>query len=374
MVTRIALLGSTGSIGRQTLEVVDAHPEEFRIVGLAAGENTDLLNFQIEKYRPVYTAAGSPDAAAQINGSGTTHGDEGLVAMATAPETDMVVVATAGKAGLAPTIAALQAGKQLALANKEVLVMAGEIVTGLAKEKGIYIRPIDSEHSAIWQCLRGEEAVKRIWLTASGGPFRTIEKEGLALVRAAAALKHPTWQMGRKITIDSATLVNKGLEVIEAHWLFGMDYDRITVVLHPESIIHSLVEFIDGSFKAQLGSADMRLPIQYALAYPDRLESAWETLDLHALRELHFDQPDVERFPALRLAYEAGRIGGTAPAVLAAVDEEAVDLFVNGKIGFMDIPRLIEKVLGMHRVIQHPALEQLLEADAWARQQVAGSR
>jgi 1-deoxy-D-xylulose-5-phosphate reductoisomerase len=367
MTTKIALLGSTGSIGRQTLEVVAAHPERFEIVALAAGANAELLNEQVRKFRPHYVAAATPEAASLVHHSDTGYGDNGLVEIAKVAEVDMVVVATAGKAGLAPTIAALEAGKEVALANKEVLVMAGAIVTGLARQKGIRIRPIDSEHSAVWQCLRGEDNIARLWLTASGGPFHRLGKDELEAVQAREALQHPTWQMGQKITIDSATLMNKGLEVIEAHWLFGVDYDRISVVLHFESIVHSLVEFADGSFKAQLGSADMRLPIQYALAYPDRLSSPWETLDLHSLRQLHFDLPDVDRFPALKLAYEAGRLGGTAPTVLAAVDEVAVELFVSGQIGFLQIPRLVEKVLNLHDVIAAPTLHELLETDAWAR-------
>lgn len=368
MVTRIAVLGSTGSIGRQTLDVIRAHPEHFRAVALAGGRNMKLLAEQVREHRPSLVAIQDAELGRQVGLEGSLSGSEGLEALATAPEVDLVVVATAGKAGLGPTLRALEAGKQVALANKEVLVMAGEQVTALARSKGITIRPIDSEHSAIWQCLQGEnQQAMTLWLTASGGPFHQLSLESLAHVEAGQALNHPTWQMGQKITIDSATLMNKGLEVIEAHWLFGVDYDRIRVVLHYESVIHSLVEFPDGSLKAQLGPADMRIPIQYALSYPERLPIPWPRFDLQALRELHFNVPDVTRFPALRLAYEAGKMGGTATAVLAAADEIAVNLFLLGRIGFLQIPALIEQVLELHQPTEATSLEAVLQADAWAR-------
>jgi 1-deoxy-D-xylulose-5-phosphate reductoisomerase len=291
-----------------------------------------------------------------------------------------VVVSTSGQHGFAPTLAALNAKKQVALANKEVLVMAGEMVTAAAAANGIPLRPIDSEHSAIWQCLRGESAdgqdnwanenekVRRLILTASGGPFRTFTKEQMANVTVEQAMKHPNWNMGPKITIDSATLFNKGLEVIEAHWLFGLPYDKVDVVVHAQSMIHSMVEFVDGSIKAQLGTPDMRVPIQYALGYPERLDVDLPRLDFTKLRELNFELPDTDRFPALRLAYEAGRNGGTYPTVLAAADEEAVRLFHERKISYLGIAELVERTLHAHNPVAHPSLEDIAEADTWARQ------
>ena len=369
---RLAVLGSTGSIGQQTLDVVRALPERFRVVGLAAGNNINLLTKQVAEFKPEFVSF----SADGLNKAGLRHlADSGcelltLEAMACHPQVDITVIATAGSAGLSPTLAAVKAGKRIALANKESLVMAGEIVTTEAKRSGAEILPVDSEHSAIWQCLNGEkQEAARIILTASGGPFRNYTKAQLREVTVGQALKHPSWQMGRKVTIDSATLMNKGLEVIEARWLFNMPVDRIKVLVHPQSIIHSMVEFVDGSIKAQLSYPDMRLPIQYALSYPDRLDNPQlPRLDWSRISSLDFEEPDFDVFPCLILAIEAGRKGGTYPAVLCAVDEVAVDLFLSRRIGFADIGRLVEEVLERHQAITRPALEEILAADAWARQ------
>jgi 1-deoxy-D-xylulose-5-phosphate reductoisomerase len=370
MVTRIALLGSTGSIGRQTLEVVRANADEFLIVGLAAGGNLDLLRHQIAEFGPALINSPSVGHLSQlVPGPGTSIRFVSLEEMAAAPQVDLAVIATAGKAGLLPTLAAIRAGKQVALANKEALVIAGELVMDAARAAGLEIRPVDSEHSAIWQCLRGEphSAVKRLLLTASGGAFRDYQPDQLARVTPELALRHPTWQMGPKVTIDSATLMNKGLEIIEAHWLFGVDFDRIDVVLHRESIVHSMVEFVDGSIKAQLGTPDMRLPIHCALAYPRRLANPFPSLDLAAQGQLTFGPVDLRRYPCLRLARQAGAAGGTFPAVLSAADEEAVALFLGGDLPFTAIPDVVDAVLSAHVGIQHPDLATILSADAWAR-------
>jgi 1-deoxy-D-xylulose-5-phosphate reductoisomerase len=370
--TGLAILGSTGSIGRQTLEVVRSLPDRFRVVALAAGDNVTLLEEQAREFRPAFVYASREGeylrqrAAAGHLPSRWAEMEE----MAAHPSVDIVVVATAGSAGIGPTLAAVRAGKVVAIANKEVLVMAGHIITAEARRAKAELRPIDSEHSAIWQCLWGEDpaSVERIVLTASGGPFRDLRPEELARVTAEEALRHPNWQMGRKITVDSATLLNKGLECIEAHWLFGVPLERIDVLLHRESIVHSLVEFRDGSVKAQLGVPDMRLPIQCALTYPERLPGvAVPRLDLEMTGTLNFGVPDTKRFPCLRLALEAGRNGGTYPAVLAAADEVAVQHFLAGHIGFPDIAHLIEDTLSNHRSTANPSLEQVLAADAWAR-------
>jgi 1-deoxy-D-xylulose-5-phosphate reductoisomerase len=386
MVKRIALLGSTGSIGQQTLDVVSRHPDKFQIVGLAAGGRGEILQEQIAQFKPAKVSLSSAEAARNLSeahaGLKCLYGAEGLLELATDPEVDLVVVATSGQHGFAPTLAALNAGKEVALANKEVLIMAGELVTAAAKANNTQLRPIDSEHSAIWQCLRGEsyktigneenwseanDRVQRLILTASGGPFRTFSREQMANVTVEQAMKHPNWNMGPKITIDSATLFNKGLEVIEAHWLFGLEYDKIDVVVHAESIVHSMVEFVDGSIKAQLGTPNMRIPIQYAIGYPERLPNEYPRLDWTKLRELHFELPDLERFPALRLAYEAGRKGGTYPTVLAAADEEAVRFFHERRISYLGIPELVEQVLARHDFIAHPTLDDIAEIDRWAR-------
>lgn len=372
----VVILGSTGSIGRQALEVVRAHRSKVRVVGLAAGRNVSLLNEQIREFEPPYYAAEGPQNSAgysSVNGRRCT-----LDELATLPQADLVLVATVGRIGLAPTLAALRAGKRVALANKEVLVMAGEIVTGEAEAHGAVLLPVDSEPSAIWQCLRGEEGdahrarVDRLLLTASGGAFRDAPLEQLATVRPDQALRHPTWRMGPKVTIDSATLMNKGFEVIEAHWLFGIPYERIEVLMHRESIVHSLVEFVDGSVKAQLGVPDMKVPIQYALSYPDRWsETAVERLNLAALGSLQFGSVAPGRYPCLDLALDAGRRGGTYPAVLSAADEVAVDAFLQGRIGFLDISDLVGATLAAHRGTGHPSLEEVLVADTWARDHAA---
>jgi len=372
-VKRLAVLGSTGSIGQQTLDVVRALPHRFRVVGLAAGENIDLLAEQINEFKPefvYYTPVNNEDKKAEARLTNIEYEFLSLEDIACHPQADTVVMATSGKAGLSPTLAAVKAGKSVALANKESLVMAGEIITSEAKLAGAQILPIDSEHSAIWQCLNGEKqkAVQLI-LTASGGPFRDYSSAQLKEVTVEQALKHPSWQMGRKVTIDSATLMNKGLEVIEAHWLFNMPFDDIRVLIHPQSIIHSMVEFIDGSIKAQLSYPDMRLPIQYALSYPDRLPNPrLPRVNWSNINNLTFEEPDLNRFPCLRLAIEAGKKGGTYPAVLCAADEIAVELFLSQRIRFIDIADFVERTLEQHKAIARPTIEEIIAADAWARE------
>lgn len=373
----IAILGSTGSIGVSTLEVLEQFSGRFRAVALAAGRNTDLLLDQIRRFRPRLVAVMDEALATRLTGTmgkderdtEVVFGAQGYEQVATLAEAEVVVSAMVGAAGLLPTMAALQAGKTIALANKETLVVAGEIVMRLASERNVRILPVDSEHSAIFQALRGNhrDALKRILLTASGGPFFTWAKEDLPSVTPAAALRHPNWTMGRKITIDSATLMNKGLEVIEAHWLFGVPVDRIAVHIHPESIVHSMVEYIDGSVIAQMGIPDMKIPIAYALAFPERLPVEGPPLDLFRLEKLSFYPPDDEKFPCLRLAYDACRQGSTLPAVLNAANEIAVQAFLDGTIGFPDIPRVIHAVMQRHKPAETLTLETILEADAWAR-------
>ena len=370
--TRIAVLGSTGSIGRQTLDVIRSLPARFDIVALAAGGNVTLLEEQVREFRPRFVCAGreADYLRGRIKDGSLPARWAEMEEMAADPDVDLVVVATVGAAGLSATLAAVRAGKAVALANKEVLVMAGHIITAEARRCGAELRPVDSEHSAIWQCLWGEApgTVRRIVLTASGGPFRDMPLEELERVTAAEALKHPNWQMGQKITVDSATLLNKGLECIEARWLFDVPLEQIEVVLHRESIVHSLVEFIDGSVKAQLGVPDMRLPIQCALTYPDRLPNASvPRLDLKLIGSLNFGAPQQRQFPCLGLALEAGHRGGSCPAVLAAADEVAVQHFLAGHIRFLDIPRAIEDALSAHQALEDPSLEEVLAADAWAR-------
>lgn len=371
---RVALLGSTGSIGRQALDVVNQLPDRFTIAGLSAGANSGLLAEQAAAYRPRYVHAQNrtPALAAVIEGIGA-HWLE-PTAMALADDVDIVLVATAGAAGLLPTLAALRAGRPVAIANKEVLVMAGHLVREAMLAGGGSLRPVDSEHSAIWQCLWGEDpgAIRRIILTASGGAFRDLGREQLAAVTPEQALNHPTWTMGAKITVDSATLMNKGMETIEAMWLFDVPMEKVEVLLHRESIVHSLVEFSDGSVKAQLGVPDMRLPIQLALAFPGRMPvPPMPALDLAAMGSLHFGTPDIDRFPCLRLAMEAGRMGGTYPAAMAAADEVAVSRFLAGEAGFLDIPEIIEQVMDGHRSTPNPDLETVLAADGMARTQAA---
>ena len=375
----LSILGSTGSIGVSTLEVVRQFPERFEVNALAAGRNLPLLLEQIKGFQPSLVAVLDQQLAAQLQQVLAGHhwqpevcfGPKGYDRVATFPETDMLVSAMVGAAGLLPTLAAIRAGKDLALANKETLVIAGAIVMPLVARHGIRLLPIDSEHSAIFQALQGNHrhALKRILLTASGGPFFRKTPEELAQVTPQEALCHPNWSMGRKITVDSATLMNKGLEVIEAHWLFGVPVEQIAIHVHPESIVHSMVEYIDGSVIAQMGIPDMKIPIAYALAYPERLPVQSPPLDLFRLRKLNFYPPDAERFPCLRLAYEACRRGATVPAVLNAANEIAVDAFLNGEISFLDIPRTIEQVMNAHQTAASLTLESILEADRWARKE-----
>jgi 1-deoxy-D-xylulose-5-phosphate reductoisomerase len=371
---RIAILGSTGSIGQSALAVVDAHPDRLRVVGLAAGENAERLAEQAAKYRPAVVAMGSSGAIDRLRqaAAGATvagAGRDGLVAVATHPDVDLVLCASAGTDGLEAVLAAIEHGKTVALANKEVLVMAGGIVTEAARQRGVPILPVDSEHNAIHQCLHGRGAaeVKRIVLTASGGPFRGRRLAELAEVTAADALKHPTWRMGRKITIDSATLMNKGLEVIEAHWLFGLRPEQIDVVVHPQSVVHSMVELVDGSVIAQFGVTDMRLPIQYAFSYPDRWPAPLPSLDLARVGRLEFDQPDTEAFPCLRLAYRALRDARSLPVVLNAANEVAVDEFLGGRLPFNAIATVIAQAMDAHRPAQVSTLAEVRTVDRWAR-------
>jgi 1-deoxy-D-xylulose-5-phosphate reductoisomerase len=368
----LAVLGSTGSIGRQTLDVVRSLPDRFDVVALAAGSNVTLLEEQAREFRPRLLCVGrESDYLMERMHSGAIPGQwADMQDMGAHPDVDVVVVSTVGAAGLAPTLAAIRAGKAVAIANKEVLVMAGQIITAEAKRHAAELRPIDSEHSAVWQCLWGEDpdTVERIVLTASGGPFRDKPLHELGRVTAEEALRHPNWQMGQKITVDSATLLNKGLECIEARWLFDVPLDRIDVLLHRESIVHSLVEFQDGSLKAQLGVPDMRLPIQCALTYPERLPgTSVPRLDLKRIGSLTFGVPDLKQYPCLGLALEAGRKGGTHPAVLAAADEIAVQNFLAGHIGFLDIAHAIDAALNAHHGLAHPVLDEILQADAWSR-------
>ncbi len=369
MPQRIAILGSTGSIGRQTLDVLRALPGQFNVVALAAGRNVALLNEQIREVNPVLVAVSEASDVSRVAHPNVLTSEAGLVEIVTRPDVDLVVVATSGKAGFVPTLAAIEARKQIAIANKEVLVMAGALVMEAVQKYGVELRPIDSEHSALWQCLRGEDsaAVEKLILTSSGGPFRTYSAEQLHDLKPAAALKHPTWVMGQKITIDSATLMNKGFEIIEAHWLFGKPYDQIDVIVHPQSIIHSMVQYVDGAIKAQLSAPDMRLAIQYALNYPARTAQICNPLDLIATHALTFEAPDTTRFPCLRLAREAGMAGGTYPTVLCAADEEAVDLYLAERIKFSDIPRLVEQALSAHTGVDNPSFEAILQVDTWAR-------
>ncbi|MBL0388948.1 1-deoxy-D-xylulose-5-phosphate reductoisomerase [Tumebacillus sp. ITR2] len=370
----ITILGSTGSIGTSTLDVVASHPDQYRVAAIAAGNNLDVLLKQIEQFRPELVSVATEEGARAVQdrfGSSVEVmvGQEGLVAVATHEAADLVLTAVVGAVGLLPTLEALKKGKHIALANKETLVAAGHLVTALAKEKGCDLLPVDSEHSAIFQCLNGERLtdVERIIVTASGGPFRDKTRDEMAQVTVKDALNHPNWAMGAKITIDSATLMNKGLEVIEAHWLFDMPYDKIDVIVHPESIVHSLVEFADGSMMAQMGAPDMRVPIQYALTHPTRLPGSYKRLNLLEANSLHFRAPDLDRFPCLRYAYDAGRIGGSMPAVLNAANEVANGMFREERISFLDIERVNAAVMERHDVLTNPGLDDILSADAWAR-------
>lgn len=373
---KVVVLGSTGSIGTQTMDVIRNLPGKFKVVGLGAGRNSSLLAEQIKEFRPCAAALAEQDGLVRLKKELPTQiklelawGIEGMKSLAGMPEADLVVVAMSGAEGICPTFAALSAGKDVALANKETLVAAGQLVMPLAAEKNKAVLPVDSEHSAIWQCLYGHslDELDKIILTASGGPFRNMSREELENVTVEMALNHPNWNMGNKITIDSATMMNKGLEVIEAKWLFGLDYSQIEVVIHPQSIIHSAVEFKDRSVIAQMGLPDMRLPIQYALTFPQRIPGPVSRLDLTKLQKLTFEAPDTTRLPALSLAYEAGKIGGTMPAVLNAANEIAVYAFLQRKISFLSIPIVVEKVMEKHASINNPGLDEIMDADRWAR-------
>jgi 1-deoxy-D-xylulose-5-phosphate reductoisomerase len=371
----LSILGSTGSVGTNVLRVVDAFPDRLSVVALAAGANVERLAGQVARYRPKAVSVSTPEAAdalgrmVDLSGVRVGVGREGAVAVATHDGASMVVAAAVGAVGLVPTYRALEAGKDVALANKETLVMAGELMVAESRAHGGRILPIDSEHCALHQCLDGRkpEEVRRLVLTASGGPFRTRARETFDRITAEEALCHPTWSMGRKITIDSATLMNKGLEVIEAHWLFGLPAERVGVLIHPQSVVHSMVEFVDGTVLAQLGVTDMRLPIQYALSHPERWEAAIPGMDFTRALSLDFDVPDRERFPCLGLAYEALGRGGCAPAVLNAANEEAVGAFLDGRIPFTAIPEQVGETLQARPAAALGCLDDVLEADAWAR-------
>lgn len=370
---KIAILGSTGSIGTQTLEVVREHREELCVTALAAGRNKARLMEQIEEFHPSLVSLDDEKLALELEkelaGSGVTvlSGMEGLVAVAGQDESDVVVTAVVGMMGILPTMEAIKKGKDIALANKETLVTAGHLIIPMAKQYGVSILPVDSEHSAIFQCLQGNrrQDVDKILLTASGGPFRGRTLADLSKVTLEDALKHPNWSMGRKITIDSSTMVNKGLEVMEARWLFDVDYDQIEVVVQPQSIIHSMVQFVDGAILAQLGTPDMKVPIEYALFYPERRSLQGDRLDFGALKSITFEKPDYEVFRGLSLALTAGKTGGTMPTVFNAANEKAVAKFLNREIGYMDIIRLIEKCMNAHQVQENPSLEEILATEQW---------
>ncbi|MFH1134269.1 MAG: 1-deoxy-D-xylulose-5-phosphate reductoisomerase [Nanoarchaeota archaeon] len=372
----ISLLGSTGSIGRQALEIIREQGEQrFKIVALACNRNIDLLEAQAKAFQPKLLAVFDEERADMLRERvdiQVISGMQGLKAAASEKGADTVINSLVGSIGVEPTVSAITAGKDVALANKETLVAAGDIVMGLAKKHGVSIKPIDSEHSAIFQCLQGQPRPRRIILTCSGGAFRDKSADEMRDLKAEDALKHPNWAMGPKITVDSATLMNKGFEVIEAHMLFGLDYDHIDVILHPQSIVHSLVEFQDTSVLAQLGWPDMRLPIQYALTHPERLPSQLKPLDLIKVGRLDFGKPDLARFPCLGFAFEAGRTGGTLPAVMNAANEVAVAAFLDGRIGFLDIAKIIRKQMDQHKVIKEPSLAEILETDKAVKAKTGG--
>lgn len=374
----IAILGSTGSVGVTTLDVISRFTDRFRVVAMAAGRNISLMAEQVRRFRPELVSVATPELAGELAHMiaplkvTILHGDEGAIAVATHPQAQLLVSALVGALGLRPTLAAIKAGKDIAFANKEVLVVAGELMTRAVRESGVRLLPVDSEHNAIFQCLEGRprSAVKRIILTASGGPFRERSPESFKSITVEQALNHPTWRMGNKITIDSATLMNKGLEVIEARWLFDLTPDQISVVVHPQSVIHSMVELVDGSVIAEMAVPDMAIPVAFALSYPDRLPLGHlKPLSLVDCAKLTFEKPDLDRFPCLRLGYDALEAGGTMPACLNAANEELVAGFLGGKMRFVDIPRHIETVMEHHSNFPARTLEDLLETDEWARAQ-----
>ncbi|WP_209122354.1 1-deoxy-D-xylulose-5-phosphate reductoisomerase [Alkalihalobacillus sp. BA299] len=372
---KISLLGATGSIGTQTLDIISQHPDRFELVAMSIGKNVELGMEFVHQFKPKLLSVQSKETFARIKHDVPSevklcYGDDGLIEVATFADADILVNAVIGSIGLGPTLAAIEAKKTIAIANKETLVTAGHIVTLKARQNGVSLLPVDSEHSAIFQCLQGGDLKKinKLLVTASGGSFRDKGRDELVDVSVEAALNHPNWSMGAKITIDSATMMNKGLEVIEAHWLFGMPYDQIEVLLHKESIIHSMVEYIDGSVIAQLGTPDMRVPIQYALSYPDRLDfKKQERLNLWEVGKLHFDKPDLERYRCLKFAYDAGRMGGTMPTVLNAANEVAVAAFLEKKIMFLQIEEYIEQALENHQTVNEPSLETIIEVDQQTR-------
>ena len=371
---KVVLLGSTGSIGTSTCKVAEDLPNDLELIGLAAGRNVNLLREQVAQFNPQMVSVTDPAAAKEFanefNGiPNVQYGDKGLLALATLPEADIVLIAIVGTAGLQPAMAAIRAGKDIAVASKEILVMAGETVMDEARKHGVKVLAVDSEHSAIFQCLDGKpvDSIRQIWLTASGGPFREKPADEFADITVEQALKHPSWEMGRKITIDSSTLFNKGLEMIEARWLFDIEMPRVKVVVHPQSVIHSMVEFVDGSMLAQLSTPDMCLPIQYALTYPARAASGRVQTSLAEIGRLDFEEPDVERFPALDLARRAGEEGGTLPAVLNAANEVAVEAFCERQLSYMGITESVAAVMAAHEIVAQPSLEEILEADYWAR-------
>lgn len=376
---KIGILGSTGSIGTQTLEIVRSNPD-LQVIALAAGSNVSLMEQQVREFHPMLAVMGSEEAATDLKNriadtdTRVSAGMEGMLELAILPQMEVLVTAIVGMIGIRPTIAAIKAGKTIALANKETLVTAGHIIMPLAKEKGVSILPVDSEHSAIFQSMHGEnrERVSKILLTASGGPFRGKKTEELQDITVEDALKHPNWSMGRKITVDSATLVNKGLEVMEAKWLFDVEPEQIQVVVHPQSIIHSMVEYVDGGIMAQLGMPDMKLPIQYALFYPDRRPMDGRRVDFFALKSISFEEPDIKTFRGLQLAYDAIAVGGSMPTVFNAANEKAVGLFLDKKIRFLAIYDLIQGAMEQHKVIANPTVDEILETEAQAHAYISG--
>ena len=375
---RISILGSTGSIGTQALQVVTSLPGEFQVVALTARRNAALLADQSQRFQAEVVAIADPDSAKELQErlSGTKIevliGMEGVLEVAARDDVDICLNALVGGVGMAPTVAALKAGADVALSNKESLVMAGELITKLVHQKNLHLYPVDSEHSAVWQCLVGEqhEQIRTLFLTGSGGPFRTWSRDKLKEVTKAQALKHPNWEMGPKITVDSATMMNKGLEVIEARWLFDLQPEQIKIVIHPQSIVHSLLEFSDGSVKAQLGVPDMKIPIQYALTYPERKTSNWPRLDLLDVETLTFEEPDRQKFPSIDLAYQAIREGGSAPAALNAANDLAVQAFLDDRISFIEIPALVEKAMSNHPIVEQPNLDDIEEVQDWVQRYI----